>query len=365
MKKYFTLLMIIILLIGCSKKVEEKAVIAKTPVEVLLVKKIKTNSTNEFSGILQPVSTVQIFPEVVGKITKILVDEGEMVKMGTALAQIEKTDYIIGLEQAKAVLQLAEAGYKNSKLNLDRQKKLEAEGFSSEATIDGVQTAYDVAKAQLNQAKAGYKMAKRQVDRTVIKAPISGYISAKLVDKGQMAVNSAPAFVIQNIKTLKLNLSVSAKEIQNISLNSNVVVHLSNDDKNVVNGKIVFVGKTSSPDGGYPIKVEVDNTNLKLLAGESVKIFIAQPAKEYVVIPEKAIEKKDGYWSVSILKNDTIQKQQVSIKGGIRGETIVENGLNVDDMLVVRGQEYCSSGDQVEVTKVWKNIEELTKKKVK
>ncbi|MEA1985891.1 MAG: efflux RND transporter periplasmic adaptor subunit [Candidatus Marinimicrobia bacterium] len=366
MRKYLTIIMIAILVFGCSKKEEKQATeIEKIPVEVLIANSSITETYLVYSGILQPLSTVQIFPEVAGKITDIFVNEGEMVKIGSALAQIEKTDYLIGLTQAKAGLRLAEAGFNNSKSNLERQTKLQNEGFSSDAMIEGMQTAYEVSKAQLDQAKAGYKRAKRQVDRTTIKAPISGYVSSKFVEKGQMAVNSAPAFIVQNINKLKINLSVSAKKIKNISLNSEVKIESNNASNEIATGKVVFVGKTNSPSGGYPVRIEINNSNRKLLAGESIKVKISESKKKAITIPGKSIDKKEGHWTAYVIQDRKAKLQQIQIYGNIDNKVIIKNGLNVGDTIIVRGQNYCESGSFVKINRIWNNIENLIKKKEK
>ncbi|MFQ6611239.1 MAG: efflux RND transporter periplasmic adaptor subunit, partial [Fidelibacterota bacterium] len=171
-----------ILSIACNGKPENSPETETgTNVEVVTVEMEFSNSFLEFSGVLQPISQVDVFPEVPGKIERIISVEGDLVQKGDILAIIEKTDYQIGYDQALAAYALAKANWSNAKANYSRQVELNQDGFSSEANLEGAETAYKIAQAQLDQSEAAMQLATRQLERTKITSPIDGYISMRTI----------------------------------------------------------------------------------------------------------------------------------------------------------------------------------------
>ena len=153
-----------ILSVACNGKPKDsQETETRTNVEVVTAEMEFSNSFLEFSGVLQPISQVDVYPEVSGKIEQIIRVEGDMVKKGDILAIIENTDYQIGYEQAFAANTLARANWSNAKANYSRQVELNQDGFSSDANLEGIETAFKIAVAQLAQSDAALKMASRQL----------------------------------------------------------------------------------------------------------------------------------------------------------------------------------------------------------
>ncbi len=349
----------VLLLPGCNKSkdsTEEKSVPA---VEVLKVSSELTRRYQEFSGVLEPVAVIQIFPEAVGKISEIYRKEGASVLAGEPLAKIDQTDYLLALDQAQSALDLASANLKNAQANLERQQQLQQEGFSSEAALEGVTTAFEIANAQYAQAKTVYSMAQRQLEHTTITAPIDGYINARYIEKGQFALNSAPAYSLQNLDKLKIMLAVSEDLIAEITARDEVEILFSNDTAGQVAGEIVFAGKSPDPTGSYPLKIEVDNKNHALLAGKSVvvRIFSANPSRE-VVIPGKALLRRAGRWSAFVVEAGVAEERTIIPANRIHDRMIIDDGIRNGDLLVVTGQDYCKSGEEVNIVKIWQSLDE-------
>lgn len=359
-KLFWAAVIAAMLLPGCKKPVAESDDKAAPVVEVFTVQTEDTNRFQEYSGVLQPLLSIQVFPEVAGKVTAIYRKEGETVKTGIPLARIDQTDYLLALDQAKAALDLATANLKNAHSNLERQKKLQKEGFSSDATLEGIQTAYDIANAQYAQAQSGFRMAQRQMDRTTITAPIDGYISTRFIEKGQFATSSAPAYLIQNIDRLKLMLSLSKAQIARVSKADRVEIFQSEDADSAQPGELVFIGKATDSSGAFPIKIEVDNTHHLLAAGESVTIRIyAKNASPAVVVPGSSLIRKGGRWYVVVVEDSLAVEKTITPANKIHDKMIIDEGLKAGELLVITGQEYCKSGQPVKIVKTWSTLDEI------
>ncbi|NOZ08867.1 MAG: efflux RND transporter periplasmic adaptor subunit [FCB group bacterium] len=347
----------VLILPGCKKSSGEPDKKSIPVVEVLKVSTELTRRFQEFSGTLEPVSTIQVFPEAMGKISEIYRNEGATVRAGEPLAKIDQTDYLLALDQAKSALDLASANLKNAQANLERQQQLQQEGFSSEAVLEGIQTAYEIANAQYSQAKTGFSMAQRQLEHTTITAPIDGYINARFIEKGQLALNSAPAYSLQDLDRLKIKLAVSEALIENISARDEVELLFSDDTASGVPGQIVFIGKSPDPSGSYPVKIEVNNENHDLLAGKSavIRIYSANASNE-VVIPGKALLRRGGKWSAFVVEEGIAVEKMIFPANRIHDRMIINSGLKAGDFLVVTGQEYCKSGEEVNIVKTWQSL---------
>ena|GEM_PF-764507 len=346
---------------SCEKPEPEEVQVADTvSVEVLKISRENTRRYLEFSGLIQPSSTIEIYPEAAGKITKILMDEGAWVKKDDVLAVIDQADYRLGLAQAEAALHLAEAGYKNADNTLARQLELKNEGFSSDAVLEGAQTSFDVASAQLEQARVAYKMAKRQLDRTKIKTPISGYVSFKTIDVGQFVSSANPAYIIQKLKKLEINLSVSESQILQINSKAKVLIETDMIPGKHISGRISYVGRSAGPDGSFPVRIEINNDRLKLNAGWTAGIKIYQTHEEnLIIIPGRALIQKSGKWFAFIIDDEIAVERQVTLLNHISNKVMINSGLSENETLIVRGQEYCKSGESVEIIKTWQAMDEL------
>jgi len=350
----------VLLLVACQGDNVEEENNSGTQVEVVKAEIESARSFLEFSGLLQPVSQVDVFPEVMGKIESVIKFEGDEVHKGDILALIDQIDYKLGYQQAKAAFDLAQANLTNAESNYKRQVKLNKDGFSSQAALDGIETAYKIATAQFDQTKAAKNMAARQLERTKITSPIDGYIASRSIDTGQQVSGTGPAFTIQNLRQLKVNLSVSESGLTSISTKSKVIIYSDNSPGKTYSGKVVFISRSASQDGAFPIKVELDNSNLSLLSGWTATIEIYQPeARKLITVPGKAIMKKSGRWVAFIIEEDHAVEKQVELKTQIRDKVYIRSGIEAGDVIIVRGQEYCNSGDAVNVSKEWKGINEF------
>jgi HlyD family secretion protein len=156
------------------------------------------------SGTVQPKTKVEVSADITGRITSLVVHEGDYVKKGQFLLQIDPTIYEANVQRAQALQSSAEAGAVQARANrdqarraLDRTKELRAqnEQLVSPEQLDQAQTAYDVAQAlsqsadhQVDQARAGLREARDQLAKTRIVAPMSGRITRLAVEEGEVAV---------------------------------------------------------------------------------------------------------------------------------------------------------------------------------
>ncbi|HXL54131.1 MAG TPA: efflux RND transporter periplasmic adaptor subunit, partial [Gemmatimonadales bacterium] len=156
------------------------------------------------SGKIQPKKKVDVSADITGRITRIAVREGDLVKQGQFLIQIDPTIYEANLQQASATMASAQAAVVQAKANQDqseralrRTKELHTQSpnLISQEQLEQAQTAYDVAEANLNaaqhqvdQARAAVQSARDNLRKTTLIAPMTGRVTRLAVEEGEVAV---------------------------------------------------------------------------------------------------------------------------------------------------------------------------------
>src|ERR1700753_1097168 len=154
---------------------------AKIPVTSFEVKKADFPVHAYGLGVVSPFKTVTVKSRVDGQITKVFFKQGQMVKEGDPLLEIDQRPYTAALEQAVAKKAQDDANLKNDQLNLERYQKLAVQKFETEQNLDTQQALVDQMTAQVKGDQAAIDNAQTNLDYTSIKAPISGRIGFRRV----------------------------------------------------------------------------------------------------------------------------------------------------------------------------------------
>ena len=171
-----------------SKKTAETVVVEEKPkvtTEVVNVQEVEQQST--FTGNVEGYAVNNITPQQARRISRLLVDVGDHVRAGQKLAEMDNS----ALAQAKAQ-------YENNKANFERSDELYKFGGESKANWESVKTAYEVSKSTYEN----------MLENTTLVSPISGVVTARNYDNGDMVVGS-PIFVVQQINPVKVFINVA------------------------------------------------------------------------------------------------------------------------------------------------------------
>jgi RND family efflux transporter MFP subunit len=320
--------------LACGKKQEEKAPPA-TPTKVT-VQEIKTGNQAEtlrYSGTVEAENSVQLGFSVPGTVSSVLVNEGQLVKAGQLLASIDPTEYDNALLIANAGLEQAEDMY--TRLNgLYQKGSLPAKDFME-------------IKSRVAQARANKNLAVKRVKDTKLYAPMSGIVTAKLIERGAMAAPGAAAFTIINISKVYARVSVPESEIGKISKGQNANVSISTIDQKLV-GKITIINPMAdAATKSYSVKIQLANAQGKILPGMIADAEISTGKSiGAITVPTQAIVRDADditYVFVTNGNNKAIRKRITT--SGLRGnEVVISEGLQSGDRVVVSGQTKLKDG---------------------
>ncbi|MBO4441814.1 efflux RND transporter periplasmic adaptor subunit [bacterium] len=326
----------------------------------------KFSETFDSSSTTKAFKTATITPKVSANIVKFLVKEGDKVKEGQALAQLDKTDYMVGKKVAEAQVQAAEAGvmqaeaaFEKMSSDYERYQKLKKQGSISESDYESIESGYKQTEAGLAAAKAQVEMAKsslanynNQLAYTTIKAPFDGYISMKNGEIGEMASPAVPMFEVVQSDKLKVDLYISELEIYGITKDSTAEITFDAYPDKTETAKVNYVNsKVDSATSSVKVEFIFDNKQNIYKPGMTVRAKITLPEREHLVVPRNSIFTRDNEVGTVYYKtaDNKVFSKNITMGGSVEGYSIIRNGLEGDEEIVVGGGRQLEEGQSVTV----------------
>ncbi len=163
-----------------------------------------------------------LVPRTPGRVGRVLVDEGQLVRKGQALLELE-TDYLkLDLARAEADLARAEAGAKDAQRDFERKKGLASKGSVSQAAYDRSQAGAEQATAARAAARAALDTARQRLADAVLTSPVDGVVAARRTDVGERLGDASVAFVVEQIAPLKLRFRVPERYLAAVRVGQTV-----------------------------------------------------------------------------------------------------------------------------------------------
>ncbi|MGI6395064.1 MAG: efflux RND transporter periplasmic adaptor subunit [bacterium] len=312
--------------------------------------------------------TAYINPKVAATILRFNVNEGDAVKAGQIMAQLDGSDYAVGVQASKAQLEAAEAGvlqaeaaYSKISADYERFQTLKKNGSISESDYEQVESGYRqtaaglaAAKAQKNMAAAALEGNRRQLNYTSIIAPFSGFIASRNGEIGEMAAPSSPRpmFEVVQSNKLKVDIFISELEIGGITKESVAKITFDSFPDEPVEAKISLINSKVDPmTKSVKIELIVDNSAMKFKPGMTVRVNMTLPEKEHLVVPRNAVFTRDNEAGIVYIKNeaDRVFTKDINMGDNIEGFVVVESGLKGDEDIVVGGGRRLEEGQKVTV----------------
>lgn len=327
------------------------------PVEVFTVRRQKVLKVLDFIATLEPRQEALIVPKVSGLIERMYVQEGDLVKKGQVLAEIEKADYELALRQASASLREAEVSYEQAKRDFERYKELLESRVISQREFEGVKVQYELAAVRLERARAAYEEARKAYEETTVKAPFSGVVTEKLKEEGERVRSGLPGqeaalFRLQDISTVRATGYLPQAEISRIRVGMEAEVEVDAFADRTFKGKVVLVNPMVDPQSrSFMVKVEVPNPQGLLKGGMFAKVRILLGEEEALVVPREAILREEGVWVYHcfVAKDGVAERRVVEPQFTPFWYVEVKEGLKEGEKLIVGGHQGLLGGERVVV----------------
>lgn len=359
-KRILVLSVFCLLLSACKKTVADLPIVEVEPVKVDNIE-----IYGEYVGLIKAARNVEIHARVEGFLEKMTFSEGKKVSANEPLFYINDRLYKAKVEKAEAKLKRDEAQAEKAESDLARIEPLYNQNAASRLDLDNARAALNMSKADVAMSKADLEQAKLELSYTVVRSPLSGYISERYVDIGTLVGNSKSllATVVKRDTVLvdfKLtSLDYLRSQRRNVHLGEldttrswqpTVTVTLADNSVYAAKGVVDFASPQVDPKTGtFGVRAELPNPNQVLLPGQFTRVkLLLDVMEDAVVVPRKAISiEKGGAFIYVILPDSIVEKRYIETGPEQDNKIVVTRGLTVNENIVVEGYQKLTRGQRV------------------
>ena len=340
------------------------ATVPAPAVGVRLVVQRGVSQSFEFVGHIKATDKVDLRARVEGFLEKRLFREGQDVKAGALLYQIEKVQYEALVEQAKANLAAAEAESTNAKLEYSRQLELSKRQYSAQSVVDQNRATMDTAAAKIMQAKAALRQAEVNLDYTDIRAPIAGRIGQTAYTIGNLVnpasgvlatiVSQDPIYVLFPISVRDLETIREARRKEGGGLNKiDILVRLANGQLYAHPGIWNFTDpQVDQQTDTLIMRAAILNPEGTLADGQVITAIIRERKEEpRLVVPQTALQvDQSGFYVLVVDGEHKVEARRVKTGPNIGTDVVALSGLKENDKVIVDGIQKVRPGQVVQET---------------
>ena len=337
MKKLSTLLIAsaAVVLMSCGQQDQNTQQVVENPkVTVTTVNAEYVSQLSVYPTTIEADIVNNIAPQSAARISKIFVEIGDKVEVGKTLAIMDE----VNLDKAR--LQLI-----NDSIEYGRIKQLHEIGATSQSDYEAITLKYDVSK----------KTYKNLLENTILKSPISGIVTARNYDVGDMYAMTQPLFVIQKINPVKMLINISESQYSQVKKGMEVDITTEAYGDQVFKGVVDLIHPTiNAMTHTFAVEVKYANKDLALRPGMFARVTVNYGDNFRVVVPDRAVLKQvgSGEQYVYVLNADgtvTYTVVELGRRMGNRYEVI--SGLDDNATVVMTGQTKLKNGIAVDVVK--------------
>lgn len=388
---------------GKGKKVETKQEVKN--VKVQKVAKASISTEVEYPSKLMPITEVTVTPKLSGKVSQVNVNVGDTVTAGQTLFALDTAELNAQLQQQQAALTAANANYaktsdsglvqqitsaeqalgkyqityNDAKDNYEKMQKLFDAGAIAKQELDNAKSKFDSASLDLNsaqtnltlltekigpqstvaaqasvqQAQAGVNSAQVQLNNAIVTSPITGVVSVKTVEVGEIASGATSSVTVIDSSTLIAEINVPDKMVGKIQVGQQVPVKVNALADKKITGVIDNISPNADDKNhSYTVKVKIDNSKGEIKSGMFAKVSIPAEQKDNILtVPNEAVKIENSVKYIYIVDGGKVKK--LSIDTGVSNDKITEVAGNVKEgaSIITEGQNLLNDGEKVNVVK--------------
>jgi membrane fusion protein (multidrug efflux system) len=337
------------------------------PAPLVLVQRLLAQDiplTKTFVGHVEGLNSAEVRAQVSGILKKRLFRDGESVRAGQVLFEIDAAPYQAVADQAASRVASIRSRLANAKRDLDRAVPLAERKSISQRDRDAVQTEYESAKAGLAEAEAALRSALIDLDLTRVKAPIAGFASMALHTEGSLITAGSPESLLTTIygmDSVQVIFSVSDAQVRRIKrvvaggravMNTTVPARLTIDAglDYAHEGTMVFGNPVISRETGCMLaKANFPNPDKELLPGQVVRITLdLLTFKDAIAVPEHAVlQGRDGAAVIVVGDGDIASFRPIEVLTRVDRSVLIGSGLEAGERIIVEGVNKVGPGMRV------------------
>jgi membrane fusion protein, multidrug efflux system len=313
----------------------------------------------EAVGTVEPEHSVQIRAQVNGVLQQVQFKEGDRVKAGQVLFQIDPRTFQAQYNQALAQLARDKAQLENARAQQERLEPLLKREYITRQEYDVAVTSAKSLEATVQADQAAAEAARIQLDFARIRAPISGRTGTLAVKPGNLvsAGGGTPLVTINTMDPILVSFSIPERQLEDIRRFQNdrqmrIEILPDRNAPAVAEGKLVFIDNTVTPQTGTVLlKTRVPNANEVIWPGQFVNVRIVLTIEpEAVVVPETAVQPgQDGSFVYLIDENSKVKVQPINVARQLGGEVVIASGVKAGDRVITEIPQALTPGATVQL----------------
>ena len=334
----------------------------------------------DYVGRVRAQQFVEVRARVEGFLERMTFAEGTYVRKNQVLFVIDQRQYKAKADKARAQLRKDSAMVRKTKRDLDRIRPLFEQNAASRVDLDNAIAAYETAVANMGMSRADLDQAEQELGYTIVRSPISGYISERLVDLGTLVGTGGKSLLATVVKsdTVLVDFSMTALDYlkskeRNVNLGQRdssrswqpfVTITLADNSVYPYKGLVDFAEPQVSPKTGtFSVRAEMPNPEHVLLPGQFTKVHALLDVRERAtVVPQKALIIEKGGAYVFVMRRDsTAERRFIELGPEFGNKVVVERGLAPGETIISEGYNKLTPGMKVRVAARRKTTREKAK----
>ena len=330
------------------------------PVSVAVAPALKQNVPYYLSGLgtVTPFNTVTVKSRIDGQLEKVYFKEGQFVRLGDLLAEIDPRPYQVALEQMAGQLARDQAQLNNARVDYGRYDQLHKEGVVAQQQVDTLHATVGQLEGAVRSDQAQIDNQKLLLSYCRITAPLTGRVGLRLVDQGNMIRASDPngLVVITQVQPIAALFTLPEDSLQEViqhmkNTQLGIDAYSRDDQTKLASGKLVTIDNQIDPTTGtVRFKGEFDNRDLSLWPNQFINVrLMLTVRKDAIVVPLAAVQRGTQGTYVYTIKDGHANLQPVKVDMTQGNISLIGSGVAEGDQVVVDGQDRLQSGAAVEV----------------
>jgi RND family efflux transporter MFP subunit len=314
-----------------SPETDKATPVAPTTGTALVVKDTALTSTFDAAGVAEPMQQATVSTKLMGTVTAVLVKEGDAVRAGQTLVQIDARDLAAKANQVAASIADAEAMQQEAATHAARFAALYADSAATRAQYDAAQTGLARANAGLRAARAGAAELDAVSSYATVRAPFNGLVTMRFADPGTFAAPGAPLLTVQDVSSLRLSASAPADAVRGLKRGQQIAARLDGQPVTATIEGIVPAGAGNL----FTVNAIIANRDGVRRAGSAVSLELPLGIRTGIAVPLAALVRDGDLVGVIVRANGVDDRRWIRIGTTTATHAEVIGGLTAGETIVV------------------------------
>jgi len=321
------------------------------PVQVAEVQVEDVTETLELTGTIEPWDEFAISSKIMGTVVAIHRDEGDWIKKGDLLLELDRSKLELQLKSRKADLRRAEVELEFAKKHLDRAQALLKKGAISQSDVDNLEERVNLSDSSIEVSKLAIESVEEDLTDTELFATATGQIARRLVSLGETVNPAAVLFRLIQLEPIKVLTEITEPYIAEIRAGQQVELQFDAFKNERFVGRVYKIRPVATPESrAFPLEIRLGNARRKLQAGMIARISLqGKVFANALVVPLESVVNAEGKDFVFVVDEGRAHRRPIGIQERIGDWAIIEGDLTPGEKVVIRGSSNLTDGTQVEL----------------